>query len=476
MKKIVSVITILLVINFLFLIGFFLLRFEYAKAFNVVSYQITQKNPSEINKSLLNFSLRNDIFRDYLESEGVEKEKIYFEEDNLESTYKTMSSIVEEANQANIDISVYALNFATEERVEVIPKAVVEQKDKFLPKEISYTISGKDGQRVYDDDVTYKIENKDSSRNLNFETLVNQIDPIDEVVYTGDLTNEVFFNSITKEINYPNTSAYKIDFIDDLNARDESFKLGKLSILYDNCSYYINTSIQYNYKENSFDIKEKPNLQNYECESSISYPKPVELAICEDCKLFPVDKNHRLPKDYVPNVTSLSSFSSPYQLGVEAIEDFTSLWDEILANGFNPFITSAYRSFENQEETFAYWTNREISIYGLGQAEAEERANTFSARPGFSEHQLGTTLDINAIECQSFEGTCPYNEKFWKWLDDNAYKFGFIRSYPEGKEAETGYVSEGWHYRWLGVELATEYKTNPKGLTLNNWLESRREF
>lgn len=104
-------------------------------------------------------------------------------------------------------------------------------------------------------------------------------------------------------------------------------------------------------------------------------------------------------------------------------------------------LVSAYRSFDHQEQLKGQFT----TVYGNG-------ANTFSADQGYSEHQLGTTVDITDPETagtyENFKNTEAY-----EWLLDNAYKFGFVESYPEGNNY---YVFEPWHWRFVGVDLAKD--------------------
>jgi hypothetical protein len=113
---------------------------------------------------------------------------------------------------------------------------------------------------------------------------------------------------------------------------------------------------------------------------------------------------------------------------------------------------SAYRSYDAQ--VAAYEENR--AIHG-------DDVDRFSARPGHSEHQLGTTVDVSsasaAYALEGFEGT-PEAE----WVATNSWRFGFIVSYPEGKEEVTGYAYEPWHIRYVGKETAAAVRQS--GLTL----------
>ena len=86
----------------------------------------------------------------------------------------------------------------------------------------------------------------------------------------------------------------------------------------------------------------------------------------------------------------------------------------------------------------------------------------YSARPGHSEHQLGYAVDINTVQ-EKFKNTKEY-----AFLKDNAYKYGFIERYKEGKEFITGYGYEPWHYRYVGIDAAKIIYEND--LTLEEYL------
>ena len=102
-------------------------------------------------------------------------------------------------------------------------------------------------------------------------------------------------------------------------------------------------------------------------------------------------------------------------------------------------IVSAYRSFDHQNELKGQFTQ----VYGEG-------ANAFSADQGYSEHQLGTTVDLTIPEVGGTYGSFAQTEAY-AWLLDNAYKYGFILSYPEDNEF---YIFEPWHWRFVGTDLA----------------------
>jgi LAS superfamily LD-carboxypeptidase LdcB len=145
---------------------------------------------------------------------------------------------------------------------------------------------------------------------------------------------------------------------------------------------------------------------------------------------------------------SLSEIPSEYKytdtktlkIHTEVLPYLEEMIDEARQDGIELFISSAFRSFNEQN---ALKTNYSVT-YGAG------TANQFSADQGYSEHQLGTTVDIITTglggQLTGFEGTQAY-----EWLKSNAYKYGFVLSYPENNQF---YIFEPWHWRFVGVKLA----------------------
>ena len=108
-------------------------------------------------------------------------------------------------------------------------------------------------------------------------------------------------------------------------------------------------------------------------------------------------------------------------------------------------VASAYRSYVEQWESYAYWT----AYYGEG-------AGGMSAVPGTSEHQLGTAVDFTNSAAE-YRLWWPFGDTTASaWLERNAPDYGYVLSYPPGFEEETGYNWEPWHYRYVGVEAAAE--------------------
>lgn len=157
-----------------------------------------------------------------------------------------------------------------------------------------------------------------------------------------------------------------------------------------------------------------------------------------------VNKHNYLKEDYVPE--NLKSLSSTYALSnmkmvEEAANAFESLSKDASKENYKVIAMSTYRSYEYQVDLY----NKYVKSDG------KEAADTYSGRPGNSEHQTGLAVDVyNQTETYTnFEKTKEYN-----WMQENAYKYGFILRFPKDKENETGYEFESWHYRYVGKEIA----------------------
>lgn len=170
-----------------------------------------------------------------------------------------------------------------------------------------------------------------------------------------------------------------------------------------------------------------------------------KLAKTDEELLQKYSKVYFLNENYIPE--RLKQIDDEYILPgkkdqyfhANAIEQLEDLLDAAERAGHDIKVVSAYRSFDEQTDLKGQYTQ----VYGSG-------ANTFSADQGYSEHQLGTTVDLTVAEVggayESFANTEAY-----EWLLDNAYKYGFILSYPEENNF---YIFEPWHWRFVGEDLA----------------------
>lgn len=157
------------------------------------------------------------------------------------------------------------------------------------------------------------------------------------------------------------------------------------------------------------------------------------------------------PKNYAPaNLTTpnMDVESSDMQVNSEVASALKTLANAAAADGVSLMVVSAYRSYDMQVNIY------DSEVRGFGQ----EQADRESARPGHSEHQTGWAADLGATNGKCEIKVCFADTNEGKWLAANAYKYGFIIRYAEGKEHITGYMYEPWHIRFVGKELAAEMR------------------
>ena len=175
-----------------------------------------------------------------------------------------------------------------------------------------------------------------------------------------------------------------------------------------------------------------------------------------------LDTIYKLPESYVPPdlvLASEASLSPDFKLRSLVISDLTALVEAATEAGVALQLQSAYRSYNYQATVFQGWVK----------SQGEEAALQSSARPGHSEHQLGTAMDFrSALGPPAWEledwATTPEGA----WLFENAWHYGFVMSYPKGKDNLSCYTYEPWHYRYVGRDIAKAVRDS--GLTLREWL------
>ena len=174
----------------------------------------------------------------------------------------------------------------------------------------------------------------------------------------------------------------------------------------------------------------------------------INVAKTSDYKYILVNKENKLNSDFKPNTLvkvtrcSLGNF----YLEEETATAYEYMCLNLIDEGLNISINSAYRSYEEQEKLYDDY----LKLYG------KSYVNKYVAVPGYSEHQTGLALDLESLDCDIFK-----NSKEYRWIKNNAYKYGFILRYQEGKENITGYNAEEWHIRYVGRKAAEYiYKNN----------------
>lgn len=170
-----------------------------------------------------------------------------------------------------------------------------------------------------------------------------------------------------------------------------------------------------------------------------------------------VNKYTYLPENYAPDdIVEMSNWYAYPNNSIrqEVYDAFKEMSAAAQEEGYTLIVNSSYRTSEEQKEIYEDYED----------SRGKEYADTYAARPDFSEHQTGLSLDVFSpgANMSNFADT-----ETFKWLSENCYKYGFILRYPEGKEEITGYNYEAWHYRYVGKDLAK--KVYDSGLTYDEY-------
>ncbi len=175
-----------------------------------------------------------------------------------------------------------------------------------------------------------------------------------------------------------------------------------------------------------------------------------------------VNKQNKLSTDYIPNnlvipnvATRTDKSNDERSIRSDIEKPLTDMFAAAKMDGYELMIGSGYRSASLQA----------IYFNSLANSIGAEAANQSIARPGESEHQTGLAIDISTISYECYLDNCFAYTSGGQWLAKNSYKYGFILRYPENKTEITGYRYESWHFRYVGIGLATALYES--GLTLD---------
>lgn len=301
---------------------------------------------------------------------------------------------------------------------------------------------------------TYENKILDTSKTGKYDVLIHtknifgkvkdykaSLEVIDKIAPTIEATSEItiYQNEKIDLLSYAKvTDNYDKNLKVEIIGNYDYSKIGEYKLQF----YAKDSSFNEVYKDFTLKVIEKPKKtpiikrtsKGYEIENrnGVTYIKGILIA----------NKSYSLPKNYGNGLTS------------ETNTAFLKMQADAKASGLNLWIESGFRSYQNQVSVYNKWVNKD----------GKQVADTYSARPGYSEHQSGLAMDINSINT-SFENTDEY-----RWLQANAYKYGFIMRYPKNKQEITGYIYEPWHYRYVGSQLAKELYNNGNWITLEEYL------
>lgn len=293
-------------------------------------------------------------------------------------------------------------------------------------------------------DIKY-IDDKDFISNIN--KLLN-------LGYSSKDINAIY-EKIPNSVSIISTSKYNKDIINIMNL--SYFKIDNLKRYLDydimevKSTYDIsNIKKDFNYEDVVTYVNANLDKEYYSSDNLISNEDASKIDVL-------VNKYHKLDENYEPS--DLTIIDSKYASGTQKLRKeaqikFEEMASDMAKENLKIYAGSTYRSYTYQKGLY----DRYVKKDGFAAAE------TYSARSGYSEHQLGLAVDI-------VNGKWDYlseNDKEYDYLVKNSYKYGFILRYPRGSEYITGYMFEDWHFRYLGIELAT--KVFNSGLTYDEYI------
>lgn len=272
--------------------------------------------------------------------------------------------------------------------------------------------------------------------------------------------DEYFQNTYLKDyeiIDYVDTDSF-IDLVNILLDRKyEAKEIGTIIKEYTKCpnfnKFNFERYLSYKEKNNSLDYQTVVTRVNIKLDKE--FYTDTEPVKDPDSLYVVVNKYNYLDSSFVPkNLKPLFNNSNATMVS-EAADAYQKLVEAAKKDGITLVATTAYRSYGFQSTLYNNYKAKD----------GEAAADTYSARPGFSEHQTGLAADLNDPN-YSERRLSPSD---YEWLKQNANKYGFIIRFPEGTDNITGYQEEDWHIRYLGVDVATKVKES--GLTLDEYYD-----
>lgn len=274
----------------------------------------------------------------------------------------------------------------------------------------------------------------DSFSDATKELLLTKYDTDFDTLLKRNVTEETFLDFINSELDI---NAY-LYLMDNNNLDKDTF----YELYNDKFFMLENVNPYFKYQEEFSDTRSLIEYVNAK-----AYQKPFGEAENSDISkdtLMIASKIYFLgnyePSDLIDVEDGYYCLSKP-QLRKVAWDAYKEMADAARNEGLNFYISTAYRSYDFQNTLYTNYLLKD----------PQEVVDTYSSRPGYSDHQIGLSADIRTID-KAFDLFTSTEEALW--LKDNAYKYGFIQRYPEGKQTITGYIPESWHYRYVGKDAA----------------------
>lgn len=290
-------------------------------------------------------------------------------------------------------------------------------------------------------------------KTYEFEITVKDTE-IPTIMYTKTLTTEVGTEiDLLKDVKASDNSKEEIQVV--VEGEYDFNKVGEYTIYYvakDASGNEAREEAKLIVKEKKKNTTSKPKVpsqtENKVFTTSKGFKGETKNGVTYIDGLLIANKTYSLPSNYGNGLTN------------ETVNAFNKMRDAAKKEGLSIYISSGFRSYNKQNTLYKNYVARD----------GKKEADTYSARPGHSEHQTGLAFDVNTIS-SAFDSTPEA-----KWLHQNCYKYGFILRYPKGKTNETGYIYESWHYRYVGEELASKLYNNGDWLTLETYFGITSEY
>ena len=319
----------------------------------------------------------------------------------------------------------------------------------------------------------YLYKNNDKIKDITWKDIDNSDSKIYKVgTYIGTFTykgEEKEVKLIVKDTKSPEINGVKDievlafttkpDLLSEITADDNSKEEIKVEVKGEynieipgeyNLSYVAkDSSGNESIKEFKVIVKENENVKISKTSKGNTIKNYYGITYIDD--VIVVNKTYSLPSNFAPN--NLVTINGYIKVVDYVKNAFNELKSDASSIGLNIYASSGYRSYSDQK----YIYNNYVKMDG------QEKADTYSARAGYSEHQTGLAIDVNTID-MTFDNT---EESIW--LKENCYRYGFIIRYPKNKDSITGYMYEPWHIRYVGKELAKKLYNDGQWITLEEY-------
>ena len=349
---------------------------------------------------------------------------------------KKVNVVMQEILEAEINSDVNNLEYIKEvKNGKIISEVEKIDTSKLGSQKVVVLVQNKLGKK---EEITYQIlvvdkeapqiefkKNLETKKGVKIDLLAN--------VVVKDNSNETIIPTIEGEYNINKVGEYKLAYV----AKDKSGN---------------ETKEEFTLKVKEGDSNSLPSINPTDDVKYFTTSKGFEGVTINGVTYIDgylvVNKTYSLPANYGTGLTK------------ETKAAFEAMNAIAKTEGLNIWLQSGFRSYDTQNTIY----NRYVSRDG------KEKADTYSARPGHSEHQSGLAFDVNQIN-DTFIGSPEAI-----WLQNNCYKYGFILRYPKDKTNETGYKYESWHFRYVGEELALKLYNNGDWLTMEDYFGITSEY